>query len=156
MCNYSANSVAYVTPFVQIIDFGLADFREVFGAGYVTGKRTLIHNEPHHAESNLHADSKTQGNGQQEEVHGKGQEGRRVPIRGNKGIAKRSDAVPSGHKATKFFPTPSNLLPQVSFLAKYLVCPPPGSHPGPDSLPIAAPFSHSCLDFTLHVDSAVC
>ncbi|KAL3151979.1 hypothetical protein ABBQ32_001101 [Trebouxia sp. C0010 RCD-2024] len=98
----------------KIIDFGLADFREVFGAGYVTGgKRTLIHNEPHHAESHLHADSKTQGNRQQEEVQVRGQEGRRVPIRGNKGIAKRSDAVPSGHKGTKFFPTPSNLLPQV-------------------------------------------
>ena len=38
------------TPF-KIIDFGLADFRETFGAGYVTGKRgKLIHNEPHHLE----------------------------------------------------------------------------------------------------------
>lgn len=38
------------TPF-KIIDFGLADFRETFGAGYVTGKKgKLIHNEPHHLE----------------------------------------------------------------------------------------------------------
>lgn len=38
------------TPF-KMIDFGLADFRETFGAGYVTGKKgKLIHNEPHHLE----------------------------------------------------------------------------------------------------------
>lgn len=38
------------TPF-KMIDFGLADFRETFGAGYVTGKKgKLIHDEPHHLE----------------------------------------------------------------------------------------------------------
>ena len=32
----------------KIIDYGLADFREVFGAGYVTAKRdSLIHSRPH-------------------------------------------------------------------------------------------------------------
>ncbi len=32
----------------KIIDFGLADFRETFGAGYVTGKQdSLIHSQPH-------------------------------------------------------------------------------------------------------------
>ena len=41
---------SFDTPF-KIIDFGLADFRETFGAGYVTGRRgKLIHNEPHHLE----------------------------------------------------------------------------------------------------------
>ncbi|DBA71037.1 TPA: hypothetical protein ACH3X2_011464 [Trebouxia sp. C0005] len=35
----------------KMIDFGLADFRETFGAGYVAGKRgKLIHSEPHRAQ----------------------------------------------------------------------------------------------------------
>ena len=103
-------------PVVQMIDYGLADFREVFGAGYVMGKRTLIHNEPHHAQPSQHATSMNQGNGQPQVVTGEGRPaGQHVPIRGNKAIEKRADAVPRGHKGTKFFPTPSNLLPQVSF-----------------------------------------
>lgn len=105
----------YSNSVVQMIDFGLADFREVFGAGYVMGKRTLIHNEPHHAQQPQHTDSKNQADGEPQE--GTGSErpgGRHAPIRGNKGIEKRSDAVPSGHKGTKFFPTPSHLLPQVN------------------------------------------
>lgn len=106
-----------------MIDFGLADFREVFGAGYVTGKRTLIHNEPHHVQPQQHTDSKGAANGQAEqqgEVHDyhdggpSGGHHHHMSLRGNKGIAKRADAVPSGSKSTKFFPTPSNLLPQVS------------------------------------------
>ena len=107
---------------VQMIDFGLADFREVFGAGYVTGKRTLIHNEPHHMEPLQHADSRAQANGGpgQGELHehhdgGPGGGHHHMSLRGNKGISKRSDAVPAGSKNTKFFPTPSNLLPQVRF-----------------------------------------
>ena len=80
-----------------MIDFGLADFREVFGAGYVTGKRTLIHNEPHHVQPPQQADSKSQANGQQEEVQGGGTAGG------------------PRNKGTKFFPNPSNLLPKVSF-----------------------------------------
>lgn len=96
-----------------MIDFGLADFREVFGAGYVMGKRTLIHNEPHHAQL-PHTDSKNQANGDPQVVTGEGGPGgRHAPIRGNKGIEKRSDAVPNGQKGTKFFPMPSHLLPQV-------------------------------------------
>lgn len=103
---------------VQMIDFGLADFREVFGAGYVMGKRTLIHNEPHHAQQPHHTDSKNQAHGEPQEVTGEGRPGgRHVPFRGNKGIEKRSDAVPSGHKGTKFFPTPSHLLPQVNYVS---------------------------------------
>ena len=101
-------------PVVQMIDYGLADFREVFGAGYVMGKRTLIHNEPHHAQPPQHATSMNQAHGQPQAVAGEGRPAGHVPIRGNKGIEKRSDAVPSGHKGTKFFPTPANLLPQVS------------------------------------------
>ena len=109
-------SCPYLNPVVQMIDFGLADFREVFGAGYVMGKRTLIHNEPHHAQPPQQSSSMNQGNGQPQEVTGEGRPaGQHVPIWGNKGIERRADAVPSGHKGTKFFPTPSNLLPQVSF-----------------------------------------
>ena len=108
----------------QMIDFGLADFREVFGAGYVTGKkRSLIHNEPHHVQPLRHQNSKGgTSDGQPGEAHdnpsdpAEQQHHQRVPIRGNKGIAKRSDAVPKGMRVSKFFPTPAGLIPQVSLL----------------------------------------
>lgn len=97
----------------KMIDFGLADFREVFGAGYVTGKhRSLIHNEPHHVQplrqQNSKGSSNEQDTGKEEPEH------RHLSgLRGNKGISKRSDAVPKGLRVSKFFPTPAGLLPQV-------------------------------------------
>ena len=109
---------------VQMIDFGLADFREVFGAGYVSGKRNkLIHNEPHHVQPLRHENSRGPRTGQQPtgEQQSDQAEHRRVPIRGNKGIDKRSDAVPESRKGirvSKFFPTPAGLIPQVSFSAR--------------------------------------
>lgn len=98
---------------MQMIDFGLADFREVFGAGYVTGKhRSLIHNEPHHVQplrpSNSKGSSNEQDTGKEEPEHH-----HLASLRGNKGISKRSDAVPKGLRVSKFFPTPAGLLPQV-------------------------------------------
>ena len=100
---------------MQMIDFGLADFREVFGAGYVTGKhRSLIHNEPHHVQplrqQNSKGSSNEQDTGKEEPEHR-----HLAGLRGNKGISKRSDAVPKGLRVSKFFPTPAGLLPQVSF-----------------------------------------
>ncbi len=100
---------------MQMIDFGLADFREVFGAGYVTGKhRSLIHNEPHHVQPLRQQSSKGSSN---EQDTGKEEPEHRhlAGLRGNKGISKRSDAVPKGLRVSKFFPTPAGLLPQVSF-----------------------------------------
>ena len=100
---------------MQMIDFGLADFREVFGAGYVTGKhRSLIHNEPHHVQPLRQQNSRGSGN---EQDTGKEEPEHRhlAGLRGNKGISKRSDAVPKGLRVSKFFPTPAGLLPQVSF-----------------------------------------
>lgn len=99
----------------QMIDFGLADFREVFGAGYVTGNnRSLIHNEPHHVQPLRQENSKGSSNGQDT---GKEEPEHRhlATLRGNKGISKRSDAVPKGLRVSKFFPTPAGLLPQVRF-----------------------------------------
>ena len=100
---------------MQMIDFGLADFREVFGAGYVTGKhRSLIHNEPHHVQplrqQNSKGSSNEQDTGKEEPEHR-----HLASLRGNKGISKRSDAVPKGLRVSKFFPTPAGLIPQVSF-----------------------------------------
>ena len=117
---------------MQMIDFGLADFREVFGAGYVTGKhRSLIHNEPHHVQplrqQNSKGSSNKQNTGKEEPEH------RHLSgLRGNKGISKRSDAVPKGLRVSKFFPTPAGLLPQVSFC---IMCAPPRLRPPPPPLP---------------------
>lgn len=100
---------------MQIIDFGLADFREVFGAGYVIGNnRRLIHNEPHHVQPLRHQNSKGSRN---EQDTGKEEPKHRhlATLRGNKGISKRSDAVPKGLRVSKFFLTPAGLIPQVSF-----------------------------------------
>ena len=105
---------------LQIIDFGLADFREVFGAGYVTAKKNkLIHNEPHHVQPLRHTNSKGVSGGEPQVTdHPVGHRERHdrqhhhVPIRGNKGIKKRSDAVPKGGRSG-FFPTPAGLIPQV-------------------------------------------
>lgn len=44
----------------------------------------------------------------------------RRKLRGNKGIEHRADAVPEGSKSTKFFPTPSHLLPQVMTSTTFL------------------------------------
>ena len=100
---------------MQMIDFGLADFREVFGAGYVTGKhRSLIHNEPHHVQPLRQQNSR--GSGNEQDTGNEEPEHRHLAgLRGNKGISKRSDAVPKGLRVSKFFPTPAGLLPQVSF-----------------------------------------
>ena len=46
----------------KIIDFGLADFRETFGAGYVTAKRdSLIHSRPHRQPSLQSSIAKQEG-----------------------------------------------------------------------------------------------
>ena len=112
---HAGNSTTNNAFDMQMIDFGLADFREVFGAGYVTGKhRSLIHNEPHRVEP-LRGQNSIKGSGQgQQGGKEEGAHHHLKALRGNKGIAKRADAVPKGIRVSKFFPTPAGLIPQVT------------------------------------------
>ena len=84
-----------------MIDFGLADFRETFGAGYVAGKRgKLIHNEPHRAQPLYSLNAK----GIKEQPGGRystdGQLRQKASSRSSK---------------FKFLPMPAGLLPEVKY-----------------------------------------
>lgn len=81
-----------------MIDFGLADFRETFGAGYVAGKRgKLIHSEPHRAQPLYSLNAR----GIKEQPGG----------RYNTDGQLRQKAQCSSK--FKFFPMPAGLLPEV-------------------------------------------
>ena len=59
ICSSHFTSVNNLLAVHQIIDFGLADFRETYGAGYVAGKTgKLIHKEPHSAQPLYSLDAK--------------------------------------------------------------------------------------------------
>lgn len=85
-----------------MIDFGLADFRETFGAGYVAGKRSkLIHNEPHRAQPLYSLNAKGI----------KQQPGGRYS---NEAVLHQKSR--SRFKINKFLPMPAGLLPEVNLL----------------------------------------
>ncbi len=82
-----------------MIDFGLADFRETFGAGCVAGKRgKLIHNEPHRAQPLYSLNAK----GIKQQPGGRYSHDDQLRQKSR-----------SRSKFNKFFPMPAGLLPQV-------------------------------------------
>ncbi|KAL0030818.1 hypothetical protein WJX77_007974 [Trebouxia sp. C0004] len=88
----------------KMIDFGLADFRETFGAGYVAGKRgKLIHNEPHRAQPLYSLNAK----GIKEQPGGRYSPGGHL-----------RQKAPSRSSKFKFLPMPTGLLPEVPLMER--------------------------------------
>ena len=82
-----------------MIDFGLADFRETFGAGYVAGKRgKLIHNEPHRAQP----------------LYSLNAQGSKEQLGGRYSSEAQLQRKASTRSKFKFFHMPAGLLPEAS------------------------------------------
>lgn len=115
----------------KMIDFGLADFRETYGAGYVTEKHdTLVHRQPHRQPS-LQSLPVSDDKVSSSTVHssdtaccssdaaGAQQHNRQEPAGCSSSNARSriewiSDDRPERRASRKFFPVPAALLPEVS------------------------------------------
>lgn len=100
----------------KIIDFGLADFRETFGAGYVTGKQnSLIHSQPHRQPSlqSLLAHQAT--------VAADGQQHQQTGLTSDSKIEWHTGSTPRKLKRKKSAHIPAVMLPQVSY-APHFTC----------------------------------
>lgn len=122
----------------KMIDFGLADFRETYGAGYVTGKHdTLVHREPHrqpslqfllspvekpsssdnHSSSNDHSNSNEHSNSSAADFpqHDGGVQQDCSSSNQRSRIDWISDDKPQRRASRRFFP--AALLPEVTYMA---------------------------------------
>lgn len=112
----------------KMIDFGLADFRETYGAGYVTAKHdTLIHREPHRQpslQSLVSGAAQSKANlSHPEELDGRQSDGlsHEEPQASCSNQKSRiewiNDDQPGRRASRKFFPVPAALLPEVGILS---------------------------------------
>lgn len=94
----------------KIIDFGLADFRETFGAGYVSDKHEgLIHSQPHRQPSLqtlLAQQAASNADGQQHQQNG---------LLSNSKIEWHTGSTPRKLRRKKSVRIPAVMLPEVSF-----------------------------------------
>lgn len=109
----------------KMIDFGLADFRETYGAGYVTEKHdTLVHRQPHRQPSLQSLLCTTTSNNSNNDNRGSAissiaaEERRQAQDECSTSsqtsrIKWISDDKPDRRASRKFFPVPAALLPEV-------------------------------------------
>jgi hypothetical protein len=95
----------------KIIDFGLADFRETFGAGYVTAKQdSLIHSQPHRQpslQSLLAQQAAGDADGQQQQPQQSG-------LMSNSKIEWHTGSTPRKLNRKRSARIPAVMLPEVS------------------------------------------